>query len=310
MTSDIIRQARRADLAEWLRVNNEPLKRTGQWWSLKNHDSIRIQGNKWYHYSQGVGGNAVDFLVYYYQMTPKQAILSLARSSSHLEDIGIGEKRGVEKKNKTHPAFDFSSLSTDSECRRVLAYLVKSRRISASIVMREIKNSRIYQEKVTGNAVFVMLDETGAVAGAEINGTLSYKNSRFKGVKAGSLAGYGFNTGQRYNPRYILYFESAIDLLSFMTISNKLSRLLSECLLISMAGLKPNVVETSLWVFGRFSAIPVFCVDNDPAGEAFLAKRLEEFPNALIRRPNGAYKDWNDQLCNVVSNKSLAEFLC
>jgi len=301
MTSDIIRQARRADLAEWLRVNNEPLKRTGQWWSLKNHDSIRIQGNKWYHYSQGVGGNAIDFLVHYYQMTPKQAILSLTHSTSQCGVIE--EKRGVEKKNKVHPAFDCSSLATASEYRRVLAYLVKSRGISASIVMREIRNSRIYQEKLTGNAVFVMLDEAGAIVGAEINGTLSYENSRFKGVKTGSLAGYGFNSGQRFNPRYILYFESAIDLLSFMSMSTKLSRLLNECLLISMAGLKPNVVETSLWVFGRFGAIPVFCVDNDPAGDAFLAKRLEEFPNASIRRPNGAYKDWNDQLCNIVSNK-------
>ena len=301
MTSDMIRQARRADLAEWLRRNNEPLKRTGRWWSLKNHDSMRIQANMWYHYSQGIGGNAIDFLVYYYQMTPKQAILSLANSTSHYGDIE--EKRGIEKENKIRPAFDFNSLASNSECRRILAYLVKSRGLSAGIVMREIRNSRIYQEKVTGNAIFVILDEDGAIVGAEVNGTLSYENLRFKGIKAGSLAGYGFNSGQRCNPRYILYFESAIDLLSFMSMSTKLSRLLNECLLISMAGLKRNVVETSLWVFGRFSAIPVLCVDNDPAGEAFLAKCLEEFPNALIRRPNSVYKDWNDQLRNIVSNK-------
>ena len=303
MTFDMIRQARRADLAEWLRMNNEPLKRAGQWWALENHHSMRIQGNKWYHYSQGKGGNAIDFLVYYYQMTPKQAILSLVNSTSLCGDIE--EKRGVEKKNKMHTAFDFSSIATDSECRRVIAYLVKTRRISANIVMREIRDSRIFQEKVTGNAVFVMLDQAGMIVGAEVNGTLSYENSRFKGVKSGSLAGYGFNSGQRHIPRYILFFESAIDLLSFISMSTNTSRMLNECLLISMAGLKPNVVESSLWVFGRFSAIPVFCVDNDPAGEAFLANRLGQFPNALIRRPNGVYKDWNDQLCNVLSNKRL-----
>ena len=294
LIADTVRLARQTDLAEWLLLNNEPLKRAGSWWYLENHDSLRIQGNKWYLNSQGEGGNSIDFLVYYYKMTPKQAIIRLTDPTSDYSNKE--EKGGVKEKNKVIPAFLFSSVATDSEYRRVLAYLVKSRGISSNVVLNEIKNKRLYQEKQTANAVFAILDETGTIVGAEINGTLSYKNARYKGIKTGSLCGYGFNSGQRLNPRYILYFESAVDLLSFITLSTKRSKLLNECLLVSMAGLKLNVIITALQVFGHQTPIPVFCVDNDAAGDAFITRYLKDFPIALVRRPDSAFKDWNDQL--------------
>ena len=73
-----IRQARQTNLVEWLSNNNESLKRAGQWWYLEGHDSLRIQGNKWYRNSQNKGGNAIDFLVDYYGFSPKEAIDRLA----------------------------------------------------------------------------------------------------------------------------------------------------------------------------------------------------------------------------------------
>jgi hypothetical protein len=296
MMADIVRQARQTDLAEWLRMNGEPLKRAGQWWCLEKHGSLRIQGNKWYHNSQGKGGNSIDFLVYYYQMTPKQAIARLIQPTSEYRHKEKG--CGVKEKNKLEPAFDYTSVVTNGEYRRVIAYLVKSRGISGDVVMDEIKNKRLYQEKGTANAVFAALNEAGEFVGAELNGTLSYIDARYKGIKAGSLPGYGFNSGQRHNPSYILFFESSIDLLSFITMSCKRPKLLSECLLVSMAGLKPIVVETTLQAFGHSTVRPVFCVDNDAAGDAFVVRGLKDFPNALVRRPDSAHKDWNDQLCN------------
>jgi len=301
ITGDRIIQARQTDLVKWLRMNNEPLKRAGRWWYLENHDSLRIQGNMWYHNSTGNGGNSIDFLVYYYHMTPNHAINLLTGFTSN---YGLMEEKcGVKEKNKVITAFDFSSVSKDVDYRRVLAYLVKSRGISGNVVMYEINNNRLYQEKGTANAVFAILDEAGTFVGAEINGTLSYKNARYKGIKAGSLSGYGFNTGQRHKPCHILFFESSVDLLSFITLSNKRSKLLNECLLVSMAGLKQTVVDTTLKAFGYLTAIPVFCVDNDAAGDAFISRCLNIYPYALVRRPDSLYKDWNDQLCNVVLNR-------
>ena len=298
LSADTVRQARQTDLVQWLRGNNVPLKKAGRWWYIEGHDSLRIQGNKWYRNSEGKGGNSIDFLVYYYQMTPKQAIILLTQSG--LDNGSKGRNCGVKEKNEheTHAiantVFDFASLSVDCDYRRTFAYLVKSRGVSRSVVIGELKSGHLYQEADTANAIFAAFDNAGTIVGAEVVGTLSYKNARYKGIKAGSLSGYGFNTGQRHRPRFILYFESAVDLLSFMSLRQ--SKSLNECLLISMAGLKETVVETALRAFGESAATPVFCVDNDAAADSFLARVLKKYPNALVKRPDCAYKDWNDQL--------------
>lgn len=298
--SDIVRQARRTDLTQWLRTKNEPLKQAGRWWYLESHDSLRIQGNKWYHNSQCKGGNAIDFLVHYYKMTPRQAIIELTRFAP---EYGLMEERnGVKEKNKEVPVFNLASLKTDNDCRRVIAYLVKNRSIPYDVVRNEITEKRLYQEKGTANAVFAICDETGSIVGAELNGTLSYKNTRYKGIIKGSLGGYGYNTGQRYNPRYILFFESAVDLLSFISISRKRSKLINECLLVSMAGLKLSVVEIMLQMFGNSETLPVFCVDNDTAADAFITRWHKISPNFLTKKPDKMYKDWNDQLQNIICN--------
>jgi hypothetical protein len=291
---DLIRQARQTDLAQWLRMKNAPLKKVGQWWYLENHDSLRIQGNKWYHNSRGMGGNSIDFLVYYYQMPAKQAINELVQlaSGSELED----EKSGVKKKNKKDSAFGPDSIEADEDYRRLLAYLIKTRGITGSIVMNEIKNKRLYQEKGTANAVFVAFNEDGKAVGAETNGTLSFEGVRYKGIKAGSLHGYGYNTGQRSNPKFIMFFESAVDLLSFMSLSEKLDRLVNECLLVSMTGLRVSVVDTVMQAFGCPATTPVLCVDNDAAADDFVHSCIN-YPNALVKKPALGFKDWNEQLC-------------
>ena len=300
MTNDIVRQARQTDLVQWLRMNSEPLKQAGRWWYIENHDSLRIQGNKWFHNSQGKGGNSIDFLVYYYNMTPKQAIIELTQSTCEYK---FKEKRcGVKEKNGKESRFDFTSMVMDSEYRRVLAYLIKSRGIPSDVVMSEIESKHLYQEKGTANAIFAILDETGTIVGAEVSGTISYKNARYKSIKTGSLSGYGYNTGQRQNPCYILFFESAIDLLSFKAISISRSKSLNGCMLVSMAGLKPFVIEKTLQTFGSLDTIPVICVDNDTAADIFITRCLRDYPNALVRHPDCEYKDWNDQLCKISLN--------
>jgi len=297
---DRVRQARQTDLVEWLRQNNVPLKRAGQWWYIEGCDSLRIQGNKWYRNSQDKGGNSIDFLVDYYRLTPKEAIERLTHTSMYFQK----EKGGVKEKNlkdlsATSSEFDFNSIVQASEERRVLAYLSKTRGIAADIVMSEIQKGLLFQEAQTGNAIFTAINETGDIVGAEVVGTLSFKNNRFKGIKPGSTKGYGYSFGQRENPQYILYFESGIDLLSFITISQHRMKPLTACLLVSMAGLKLTIVQNTLQVFGNSTTIPVFCADNDEAGATFNNRCLSQFPSGILNPPNKNYKDWNDQLLQL-----------
>ena len=303
-----IQQARQANLIEWLRRNNAPLKRAGQWWYLEGNDSLRIQGNKWFRNSQGIGGNAIDFLVVYYGLSPKEAIKWLTQDSG----LSVNKKSGVKEKNEKTQSivpgrFDLNAISTVCDQRRVIAYLVKARGLPADIVLAEIQKGQLFQESLTGNAIFAMSDETDDIVGAEVVGTLNFENIRYRGLKAGSESGYGYTVGQKHNPRYILFFESAVDLLSFIIIMRNQAKPMSACLLVSMAGLKFGVVQKSLHVFGNYEASPVLCVDNDEAGNRFIAHCLTRFPKAIVKQPDKKYKDWNDQLrgkINVISEDS------
>jgi len=207
----------------------------------------------------------------------------------------------VKEKNKTpHPAvhgrFVLDAIATACNQRRVIAYLVKTRGLSADIVLDEIQKGQLFQESQTGNAVFAMSNEDGDIVGAEVVGTLNFENARYKSIKAGSESGYGYTVGQMLAPHYILYFESAIDLLSFIIIMRNRAKPMTACLLVSMAGLKFRVVQKSLSVFGNQGTTPVLCVDNDKAGNDFIVKCLNLYPSTIIKQPDKNYKDWNDQL--------------
>ena len=145
-----------------------------------------------------------------------------------------------------------------------------------------------------------MYDENSNIVGAELQGVTS---KRFKGVKEGSKYGYGFNVrfsnDNTYN--YALFFESAIDLISFIDYKkNHENMSLNRCILISMAGLKKNVVRHTLKMLGD-KINPVLCVDNDKAGEDFtddinIACSNFDFTDCS---PDRKFKDWNEQLMAV-----------
>jgi hypothetical protein len=254
-------------------------------WHTEGNGSLRIQGNKWYRNSQGAGGNAVDFLMLYCGFSAKEAIEALAQYTI------INKKCWVKEKN-INTSFQFEPLQYAADQRRVIAYLVKTRRIPYDIVIAEIHAGLLFQEPQTGNAVFLMTDELGNITGAEVVGTITHFS--FKGVKAGSGCGFGYSFGQKRDPKYILFFESAVDLLSFVAISRIRKKSLTGCLLVSLAGLKQGTVNNMLRIYHR--GIPVLCVDNDFSGRNFISRIRMLYTDIIIRQPEPQFKDWNDQL--------------
>lgn len=288
MNSELIRCASEVNLVEWLRQNNVHLIRAGQWWYIKGHDSFRIQGNKWFRNSQGIGGKSIDFLVAYYGVTLKDAVdMLLTGNHSSCNDLSVKEKN-----LSANPGFSAGSLIRSADAKRVIAYLVKTRGFPYPIVSAELRKGMLFQEAQTANAIFAMTDQTGNITGAEVIGTLAH--IRFKGIKAGSSSGYGYSYGQKKNPRYLLFFESGVDLLSFVAISQTLNKSLAACLLVSMAGLRQGTVKNLLRIYPNVT--PVLCVDNDIAGRNFICRICSAYPKTIIRQPDPPFKDWNDQL--------------
>lgn len=280
LNSDIVRRARQADLAAFLASFGVPLVRVGSRHRHKTHDSLVFTSNAYFWNSRGEHGNAIDYLVRHMGFDFQAAVAALA---GFVADIDIS----TPKKVKPKPAPDFG---------RVFAYLHKSRGISYGLIQELISAKLLFQEAKTNNAVFVMIDENGERVGAEFEGTLSEK--RFKGIEAESKYGYGFSVclpiGSRIaTPVFVLFFESALDLLSFVDLKRRQNKVPENCLLVSMAGLKINVVRHMLKVYGGQAVI---CADADDAADAFAAKLAEDGISYKRRIPPIPHKDWNSVL--------------
>ena len=130
--------------------------------------------------------------------------------------------------------------------------------------------------------------------GAELQGVTA---KRFKGIKENSKYGYGFNVrfsnDNTYD--YALFFESAIDLISFIDYKkNHENKSLERCMLVSMAGLKSNILKHTLKAFKCDKV--VLCADNDHAGQIFKEEITSANIEYIDRSPNEKFKDWNEQL--------------
>ena len=274
--ANLIRAARQADLAQFLLSVGVPLVRSGSRYRHKAHDSLVITGCMYYWNSKGESGNSLDYLVRHMGFDFKSAVSALAGFvPAACPPAAAAEPTGVAK--------NFG---------RVFAYLHKTRGIPYGILQALADKKLLAQEAATNNAVFFMRDEKGGTVGAELVGTLSDK--RYKGVRAGSKYGYGFNyvpNGDRAD--FILFFESAVDLLSFIQIKALEGKDAKNCMLVSMCGLKANVVKH---MTGAFGGVPVLCVDNDGAARRFVAAFRPGGPAVKLMRPDGRYKDWNEQL--------------
>lgn len=296
MDKETIQKARQANLAEYLFNIGYPLIRNGNRYRHEEHESLVFTDNAYYWNSRQESGNAIDYLVRHMDMDFIGAVTAL---------VGFSPVSTASAK-KSSKDFFLNNADLYREPKKARAYLQKSRYIASGVIDYLVSKKLMYQEVRTNNAVFLMYDEKNNCVGAEVHGTLN--DIPFKGVKEGSKYGYGFNVrisnDNTYD--YALFFESAIDLLSFMDLKiNGEGKSLDRCILISMAGLKPNVIKHSLKAFkGRLNV--VLCVDNDFAGLAFIEK-IKELKIAFItQEPDKKYKDWNEQLTawrgsNVIS---------
>lgn len=294
MNKTQIKQARQTNLAEYLLNAGVPLIRQGNRHRHKEHDSLVFTANSYYWNSRQEHGNSIDFLVRHMDMNFTSAVTALTNCPQ------------PEKRPPT--AFN-ANLSIGNDTFKVEKYLHKHRHIGRGIIRRLIENGLLFQEKHTNNAVFPMYDEENRLVGAELQGAIPAR--RFKGVKTGSKYGYGFNmrfsADNAYN--YALFFESAIDLISFADYKfNHEKKSLGGCILVSMAGLKINVLKHTAKAFGG-GLRAVLCVDNDKAGREFIkAVESEKIP-FITCAPAEHFKDWNEQLTALRTSAPLARLM-
>jgi hypothetical protein len=282
MNKEHIERANQINLAEYLLSEGEPLIREGGYYRHRDHDSLKFKDNLYYWNSRDDRGDAIKYLMSYQNMTFKMAVLSL-----------IGANLVGEPITKVEQVFSWGEVKLAPNMQRVFAYLTKTRGIDGKIIKRLVDNQLLFQEADTNNALFPILDEQRQIVGAEAIGTLTGK--RFKGIKNGSKYGYGYNVPMGEEIRYLMFFESAVDLLSFIEVEQLKAKPIDSCRLVSLAGLKEPIFSGSL-ERQKQPFQPVLCVDNDSAGDGFIKAVRGKYEGVRVFRPDVKYKDWNDQL--------------
>lgn len=303
-----VETAKQTNLVSFLSARGEQLKRVGNnEYTMLIHDSMRISDNKFYWNSRSIGGNPVDFCMVYYGLDFKTAVAELLRYNGYnvertgtvtytqpsvsIAPAAVQKDQDAPEKHKPLP------YALDSKTNRVYAYLTKTREIDEDIVKRYIDKGLIAQD-VRGNVVFKIFDAAGNITGSELCTTLT--NSRFKQTTQRGGNGFTINPKGLEQPQQVMFFESAIDALSYYSLHQN-----TNALLVSMGGLKDVVVLETLKRYNINYDNALIAVDNDAAGVRFADKMQKNYSiqrhlindDELFTGHNDQnLKDWNDLL--------------
>ena len=297
---EVILEAKRMDLLTYLR-NYEPyelVKFSGNTYTTRTHDSLKISNGKWMWWSRGIGGrNALDYLVKVKGMSFLEAVETIVGHTAI--QVPIYEK--TQKKDDNVPLLlPDKCASTD----KITEYLF-GRGIDYEIINYCIGNELIFESLPYHNVVFVGYDEKKEPKYAAYRAT---NHTRILGDCSGSKKQYSFRLTND-NSDEVHLFECAIDLLSFATLCKIEGKDWRTFNLVSLSGVYspaekieeskiPIALEKYLRLNPNIKRI-ILHFDNDIAGrkatetlKVILPERYE-----VVSDPPLQGKDFNDFLC-------------
>ncbi len=305
--------ANSVDLADFLRLRGEKLERAGREYKLiysdgsGSHDSITIRGSTWFDHKNQVGGGAIKFMQYFYNMDFPTAVQELL--GQRVTPLSHTPPKSVVNEEKPK---NFKLPEANENMHRVFAYLIKQRFIAPEIISFFAKNHTLYEDKEHHNAVFVGVDENSVPRQAHKRGTATFGKS-FRQTVEGSDTKYSFSHFGESGKLFI--FEAPIDMLSYLTLHPENWQNHSY---IAMNGVYENAVLTALKVHSNLIEI-VICTDNDIGGidaADRLKDVLRENNYENISRVSPKNKDFNEDLkqlngvdfLSAVPHKSKEEY--
>jgi len=240
IAAEDIARAKEMDLLTYLR-NYEPQELvhvSGNTYCTREHDSLRISNGKWCWFSRGIGGrSALDYLIKVKGIPFTQAAeIILGREA---------EKPPVfyRQKERKHTNLLMPELSETTD--RVEKYL-QGRGIHPVIIRYCLDNKLLFESADYHNAMFVGYDKDGKARYGALRSTVS----SYKGELTGSDKHFSFFLEGKPNAEHIHVFESAIDLLSFATLTLLAGRDWKSETYLSLAGVfqtkRENVVPVAL----------------------------------------------------------------
>ena len=281
-TQEEIARAHNTDLVTFLETHGEKIEIRGnyRYWN-HNGEVISIKNNLWYNHYTLIGGEAIEFVREFYNVSFFKAVGIL---------LGESEKKIESRVKPIKDKDPFILPERNDNNRRAYAYLVKTRGIDGSIVSTFMDANLIYEQAKYHNVVFVGCDRDGKPRHANMRGTGS--NSQFKMTMPKSKPEFSFHWTGIDDEIYL--FEAPIDLLSYISLhqidwqNHSYAAACSISDRVLMQCLKDNPGITNIHI----------CFDNDEAGikasSRIYSKLLNEGYVADIFV--SFRKDWNEDL--------------
>lgn len=296
---EVVQKVKQMDLLTYLKnyEPNELVHFSGNTYTTKTHDSLKISNGKWMWWSRGIGGrSALDYLIKVRDHTFMEAVETIAGLAGVRPPVSLPAPKPIEKK---------LLLPEPCCCQTGLVSYLRGRGIDGEIVDFCLRTGRVYESERYHNAVFVGRDRQGNPRYAALRGM----GTDFIGDASGSDKNYSFSILAEEKSRKVHLFESAIDLLSYATLLKMDGQNWRQEHLLSLAGVYqpakeitqskvPSALSHFLKEQPEVQEI-AFHFDNDRAGrlatEAIRTVLPQKYHTEDIPPPEG--KDCNDCLC-------------
>lgn len=258
---------------------------------LRHHDSLKLSNGMWYWWSRGIGGKtALDYLIKVEGFTFKDAAIYLKEL---IQDHPPTKYYSSRKMN-----LPLRLPERNDNQNKAIDYLVNVRGINENLVKELIEKGMIYEAKHSHDVVFVGYDENYIPRFACLRST----TSKHKQDCLGSNKEYSFNISKNDN-ELLHVFESAIDLLSYISIAIHYDFDYSNVNYLSLSGVSSNdhripIALTSY--LDRYPCINIIMLhlDNDSAGRIASNCIVQSLQNKYDVKdsPPQEEKDVNDYL--------------
>lgn len=307
---EVVEQARQIDLLTYLQAfePGELVRISGNNYTTRTHDSLKISNGKWMWWSHRIGGyNALDYLIKVKEYSFVEAVETLMGRAAVMPSITVPKPKKDVPKVLLLPE---KSNSTD----RITEYLF-SRGIDLAIIDYCIDKGLIFESLPYHNLVFVGFDENEKARYAAYRAA---NERRILGDCSGSDKHYSFRIADSESSTVHL-FECAIDLLSYATLAKISGRDWLKENLVSLAGVylpKEKIEESTTpaalvkYLEGKEQIKKIVLhFDNDNTGRkaAEALKAILPKKYGVIDDPPKKGKDYNDFLCiqlGIARNKN------
>ena len=273
----------------------ELVRFSGDTYTTRSHDSLKISHGKWCWWSRGIGGiTALDYLIEVEGLSLPDAVIQLTGPPVRHNSTQQREQP------RPPPAFQLPPRHADN--RRVSAYL-QGRGIQPEIINHCIKHGQLYEDAEHHNCVFVGYDGD-TPRHAALRGTLP--GSTFMGDLPGSDKRFSFAVQRKAGSGALCVFECAIDALSYLTLLKIRGLDWRQANVLSLSGVYgpkssggmklPLALEQYLRDNPQIDTI-ILCLDSDDTGRMASSAIQHLLADYAVRdNPPCGAKDYNELL--------------